>query len=196
MARKPRRVVGVAGSLRRASYNRTLLEAARPLAPDGMEIQAHPLADVPLYDADEDRDDKPDGVLRLKRAIDGSDGVLLVTPEYNYGLPGVMKNAIDWASRPAYESPLRDKPVAIMSASPAATGGARAQEILKQALLGTASAVLPWPAVTIGGCADKLESPDRLIDHKGREVVTRYLTAFLDWIDAVSTFGANTERVG
>src|SRR4051812_13513323 len=110
------RVLGFAGSLRRESYNRALLRAAAGLAPDGMEIAAFDLADVPLYNGDVEALGDPDPVKRFKQAIGNADGVLMVTPEYNHGVPGVMKNAVDWASRPPGKAVLQHKPVGILGA--------------------------------------------------------------------------------
>src|SRR5918912_1021537 len=101
-----RRVLGFAGSLRRGSYNRALLRAARELAPEGVELELHDLADIPFYDGDvEDRGD-PDAVRRFKERIRAADALLIATPEYNGGVSGVLKNALDWASRPPSDSAL------------------------------------------------------------------------------------------
>src|SRR5471030_2083914 len=114
------RVVGIVGSVRRESYNRRLLEAARQLA-ESMTIEPASLAGIPAYNADLDVDGaRPGEVERFKSAIAGADALLIATPEYNHSVPGVLKNAIDWASRPSATSPLRGKPVAIMGASPGA----------------------------------------------------------------------------
>src|SRR5712692_9539090 len=121
-------VLGIAGSLRRGSYNRALLETAREMAPETMRIDPFGLHDIPLYNADLDSDDKrPGEVKRLKQAIAEADAVLIATPEYNHGVAGVLKNAIDWASRPNFNSPFVNKPVAIMGASGGMAGTARAQ---------------------------------------------------------------------
>src|SRR5712691_36275 len=126
------RVLGIAGSLRRGSYNRALLEAARSLAPAGMEIDIFDIRTIPLYDGDLDQDaTRPADVQRFKQAIKDADAVLIASPEYNFSVPGVLKNAIDWASRPAFTSVFVEKPVAIVGASPGAVGTARAQEHLK-----------------------------------------------------------------
>ena len=107
------RLLGLAGSLRDSSFNRALITAAAELAPHGVAVAEHSLVDVPMYDGS--LDPKPAAVQDLISAIDRADGVLLATPEFNYGIPGVLKNAIDWASRPAYQSVFAKKPVAVMS---------------------------------------------------------------------------------
>lgn len=135
---RPLTVLGIPGSLRAGSFNRRLLEEARELAPDGMQVRIFGLEDLPLYDADLDTDGaRPEPVQALKRAIGEADAVLIATPEYNHSIPGVLKNAIDWASRPAGRSPLREKPVAVMGASPGGIGTARAQQHLQSVLLST-----------------------------------------------------------
>src|SRR5438105_1890059 len=111
-------VLGIAGSLRRASYNRGLIRAAREVAPQGMEISAFDLLPVPLYNGDVEAEGDPEPVRDLKERIRAADALLIAAPEYNYSIPGVLKNAIDWASRPPSDSALRHKPIALMGASP------------------------------------------------------------------------------
>ena len=147
----PLRVLGVAGSLRSGSYNRALLAAAaRDLAPEaGLHVELFEgLAAIPLYDAGRDPDGGadatlPEAVRRFKKAITGADGLLVATPEYNHGVPGALKNAIDWASRPAFESPLKEMPVAIMGASPSGGGTRHAQAALRRVLESTLAEALP-----------------------------------------------------
>src|SRR5205814_8833807 len=123
---------GIAGSLRTGSYNRALLRAAQELAPAGLELLTFDLAPIPLYDGDVEAQGDPEPVGALKTAIRDADALLIVTPEYNYGVPGVLKNAIDWASRPPGQSPLNGKPAALMGATPGMTGTARAQLQIRQ----------------------------------------------------------------
>ena len=127
------RLLGISGSLRRASTNTALLRAARELAPADVEVVLHPLHDIPLYDGDlEARDGFPEAVISLREAIAAADGLLLATPEYNWSVSGVMKNAIDWASR-APEPPLDHLPAALLSGS-GGSGGVRAQRHLREIL--------------------------------------------------------------
>jgi chromate reductase, NAD(P)H dehydrogenase (quinone) len=112
------RVVGIAGSLRQGSLNRALLQAAVELAPAGLEIVPHGLAEVPLYNADLEAWAVPRAVYELRVAVMQADAVLIATPEYNHGVPGVLKNAIDWLSRPPADSALNDKPCGVIGASP------------------------------------------------------------------------------
>jgi chromate reductase len=129
----PLKVLAFAGSLRQGSYNRALLRAAQAFAPEGMVIDIFDLAPVPLYNGDVEAEGDPPGVAAFKDAIRAADAVLMVTPEYNHGVPGVMKNAVDWASRPPRDAPLAAKAVGIIGASPGMTGSARGQSQLRQA---------------------------------------------------------------
>ena len=120
-------ILGIAGSLRLASYNRGLIRAAQQVAPDGVEIAAFDLLPIPLYNADVEAEGAPAPVRDLKERIRAADALLIATPEYNYSIPGVQKNAIDWASRPPQDSPLRHKPIGLMGASPGGFGTVRSQ---------------------------------------------------------------------
>lgn len=176
-------VVGIAGSLRRASHNRRLLAAARELAPEGMRIEVFELDDVPLYNGDLDTDERrPKAVERLKGAIGRADGVLFVTPEYNHVIPGVLQNAIDWASRPGMRSPLAGKPAGIMGAANGVIGTARGQQHLKLTLMGTFALVMPHPGVVVGQAQKKFDEEGRLIDEPTREFVAAYLQQFEEWV--------------
>ena len=171
-----------AGSLRAGSYNRALLRAAIETAPEGMTIEIVDIAAIPLYDADLEAVGTPEPVAALKRAIAAADGLLIATPEYNHGVPGVTKNAIDWASRPPRESPLDRKPVGIVGASPGMVGTARGQSQLRQAFEFTNSYCMPQPQVLVARAHEKFDADGRLIDEKTREHLARFLIAFADWI--------------
>lgn len=176
-------VVAFAGSLRRASYNRALLRAAQEVAPAGMAISIFDISEVPLYNGDVEAAGEPEPVARLKQAIRAADGLLIATPEYNHGVPGVTKNAVDWVSRPYAKSPLDGKPVAILGASPAATGTARGQSQLRQCL-GVAYC-MPHPEILVHQAHEKFDAEGRLTDEKTREYLGRFLVAFGDWIRRV-----------
>lgn len=178
-------VVGIAGSLRQGSFNRAVLRAAVDLAPADMAIAIHDIADVPLYDFDVEEQGDPPGVVRLKEAIAAADGVLIVTPEYQHGVPGVLKNALDWASRPPGQSVLQTKSVAIMGASPGMTGTARAQTQLRQTLTYNASRILPPPEVLISHAHDKVND-GKLTDDRSRAYVEKTLARFATWISATN----------
>jgi len=179
----PIRVLGIAGSLRKASYNRALLKAAIELAPPEMTIALFDLAPVPMYDADLDLDGGPAPVLALKQAIRDADALLIATPEYNYGVPGVLKNAIDWASRAAADGArvLNGKPAAIMGATPGLSGTARAQLVLRQSFVFTQTYAVAAPEVLIARCREKFDAEGRLSDEPTRELVSKLLAALLDW---------------
>lgn len=177
-----KKIVGISGSLRRGSLNTAALRAARQLSPSGMQIEIVSIASIPLYDGDLDRDGGPPAVKELKEQIAAADGLLLATPEYNYSIPGVLKNALDWASRPAYRSVLAGKPAAIIGASPSSVGTARAQRELRQVLFGTLSEVYPFPEVLIGEASKKFDDDGVLTDQRTREVLSKMLAGYDAWL--------------
>jgi chromate reductase, NAD(P)H dehydrogenase (quinone) len=138
-------VLGFAGSLRQDSYNRSLLCAAQELVPDGMTLRTFDLAPLPLHNADVDAQGAPKPVAEFRAAIRDADAWLIATPEYNHSVPGVLKNAIDWASRPPGQSALIGKPAALMGASPGMTGTARAQPQLRESFVFTQTYALLHP---------------------------------------------------
>jgi chromate reductase len=178
---RPLRILGIAGSLRQGSLNRSLIRAAIELAPADMKIETFDLIDIPLYNGDVEAQGDPEPVDRFKAAIRAADGLLIATPEYNHGVPGVMKNAIDWASRPPRQAPLDAKPVGLLGASPGQTGTARGQTQLRQAFEFTNSYCMPQPEVLVFRAHEKFDQQGRLTDEKTREVVGRYLVAFAGW---------------
>ena len=178
-------VLGIAGSLRRHSFNRGLIEAASELAPQRMTIQTAELAAIPLYNADVEAEGVPAPVAALKALIAAADALLIATPEYNHLLPGVLKNAIDWVSRPSATSPFRRKPVAIMGASGGPTGTARAQLALRQVLTSVECYVLPGPQVLVANAADRFDAGGRLADERTRNHIRALLVAFEEWVDRV-----------
>lgn len=176
------RVLGFAGSLRAGSFNRALLRAAQGLAPADMTIEVFDLIEVPLYNGDVEAAGDPPGVARFKAAIGAADAVLMVTPEYNHGVPGVMKNAIDWASRPPQDAALAGKPVGIIGASPGITGSARGQSQLRQAFEFTNSYCMPQPEVLVFRAHEKFDADGQLTDEATAKVLGRYLAAFAAWV--------------
>ena len=175
-------VLGFAVSLRQASFNRALLRAAVEAAPPGIAIRAYDIADVPLYNGDVEAAGDPPGVTAFKDAIRGSDGLLIVTPEYNYGVPGVLKNAIDWASRPPGKSALDRKPAAIVGATPGPGGTYRGQYHLRMALQFPQMRVMPMPEVMVSAAHEKFDGEGRLTDDATRERLGKVLEAFAEWI--------------
>jgi chromate reductase len=178
---RPLRVLAFAGSLRAASCNRMLLHAAVELAPEGMEIEIFDLRAIPLFDEDVESAGTPPAVEAFRDAIRRADALLIATPEYNHGVPGVLKNAIDWASRPPRRSPLAGKPAAVFGASPGATGTARAQTQLRASFVFTDTPVLPQPEVLVFRAHEKFDADGRLTDEPTRVFVGRLLVALADW---------------
>jgi chromate reductase, NAD(P)H dehydrogenase (quinone) len=175
-------VAGIAGSLRHASYNRGLIRAAADVAPEGILVVAHELGDLPLYNADVEALGDPEPVRRLKEAIAAADALLIATPEYNHCVPGVLKNAIDWASRPPRHSALTNKPIAIMGASTSGGGTARAQAHLRDGLAYTGGLVMPLPEVLVPLAASRFDDAGNLIDEDTRLAVHELLVSLADWV--------------
>ncbi len=183
----PVRILGFAGSLRQGSLNRALLRACVELAPAGMLLTVFDLKGVPLYDGDVEAAGDPPGVAAFKQAIREADGVLMVTPEYNHGVPGVMKNAVDWASRPAKDAALGRKPVGIIGASPGQAGTARGQSQLRQAFEFTNSYCMPQPEILVFRAHEKFDGEGRLTDEATRTYLGKYLEALMAWVGRFRT---------
>ncbi len=177
-------IVTICGSLRKESWNRILMEALPELAPQGMSIaEAPPFRDFPLYDADlQNTSGFPKAVTVLADAIRDSDGVIIVTPEYNFSIPGALKNAIDWVSR-LDDQPFAGKPVALQSAAPGPVGGARMQYDLRRSMVFLDALTLNKPEIFIGYCAERLDAENRTIsDEQTRGFVEKQLAAFAELI--------------
>ena len=144
------RLVGISGSLRRLSYSTGLLHALAEKVRDTAHLQVVTLEDIPLYNEDLDIEPAIPAVAALKRRIVECDGVVFSTPEYNHGLPGVLKNTLDWLSRPVFESCLKNKPVSVISSSKAFTGGVRAQYQLRETLISMQAHLVMGPEVVVG----------------------------------------------
>ena len=175
------RILGIAGSLRRASFNAATLRAAQELAPDGMQIDIFDIALIPVYNEDLRQQGFPPPVEGLRAKVKAADGLLVVTPEYNYSIPGVLKNAIDWASRPP-EQPFDGKPVGIMGASAGILGTARAQYHLRQCFVFLNGLVMNRPEVMIPAAHTKFDAEGRLTDQPTRDFMTAHLVAFKAWV--------------
>jgi chromate reductase len=174
-------LLGISGSLRAKSYNTGALRAVAELLPEGVTLEEAGIGDLPLFNDDLRLQGYPPAVQRLRERLGAADGVLLVTPEYNYSVPGVLKNAIDWASRPP-DQPFDGKPVAIMGASPGMLGSARAQYHLRQMLVFLNAHVLNRPEVMIAHAPDKYDDAGNLTDGPTREFLKTFLAAFTAWI--------------
>jgi chromate reductase, NAD(P)H dehydrogenase (quinone) len=175
---KPLRIVAISGSLRERSFNRALLRAAAELAPPGMELVELDISQLPHYDGDVEAGPGHERVDELRAAVREADGVLLATPEYNRGTSGVLKNAIDWLSRPALVSVLRWKPVAVIGATTGRGGTRRAQQQVRDALNFPGAEVVDGPEVAIALARDAFdEEGGRLVDEDAREALAGLLEA-------------------
>lgn len=170
-------VLGISGSLRRGSYNTGLLRAAQEVAPDGMTVDVFTPDKLPLYNADVEREDGfPAAVQEMRTAIDDADALLIATPEYNFSIPGVLKNAIDWASRGGGEAPINGLPTAIMGAG-GRSGTVRAQLHLRQILQHNDLRVVQKPEVLVDRAWDQFDDNGRLTNERFRDQIARLLAA-------------------
>lgn len=174
-------VVGFAGSLRRGSFNRSLLRAAVEEAPESMDIAILDVSGVPVFNADLEAE-PPEALVSFQRAIAAADGVLIVTPEYNAGVSGVTKNLVDWASRPTGDAVILRKPVAIMGATRGSWGTVRAQAQLRQTLSHIPAYDMKKPEVMVPRAPGKFDAHGRLTDEDTRRRVRALLEAFREWI--------------
>lgn len=176
-----RRIAGISGSLRRASFNSALLRHAREMAPQGMDIDILSIDGLPAFNEDLEDGGYPVGVQMLRDRIEACQGMLIATPEYNHGIPGVLKNAIDWLSR-GKDSPLKGKPLAIMGASSGKVGTARAQMQMREMGHYLSMPVLPGIEVAVGPAKGAFDDNLRLTDDTAREKLAGLLAAFDAWI--------------
>ena len=180
------RIIGIAGSLRKGSYNAALLRAAAERAPAGMEVEIASIAGIPLYDGDlESEQGIPDPVTVLKDKIAAADGLLLVTPEYNNSMPGVLKNAIDWLTRPAKDIPrvFGDKPVAIMGATPGGGGTRLAQTAWLPVLRTLGTRAWFGKQLYVTGAARVFDAEGRLVDEKINKLLSELMAGFAAFVN-------------
>ncbi len=176
---KTLKVLGIAGSLREKSFNKALLRASQSLAPKTLQIEIFDLAPIPLYNRDIETIGFPASVIQFRQQIAEADALLIGSPEYNFSITGVLKNAIDWASRPP-EQPFSQKPIAIMGGG-GTYGSARSQYDLRKILGGLNAYVLPKPELMITKIATKFDENGQLIDEETQKYLTRLLEAFQEW---------------
>jgi NAD(P)H-dependent FMN reductase len=177
-------VIGISGSLRTGSLNTALLRAATELAPDGLTVETASIRDIPLYDGDVEKQGIPAAVTALKDRIAGADGLLLVSPEYNNSIPGVLKNAIDWMSRPASDIKrvFAGRPVGVIGAS-GGPGGTRLSQVAWLPVLRLLGMSFFSGKSVFVATGDKLVVDGRLQDEKTLEVVKGYMAAFAAFVD-------------
>jgi chromate reductase len=173
-------ILGIAGSLRQGSYNRAALRAAQHLAPEGATIEIFDIAGLPPFNEDVEKE-PPAAVTELKARVRAADAILFVTPEYNYSIPGVLKNAIDWGSRPYGDSAWEGKPVAVMGASVGSHGSARAQYHLRQTFVFLNMHALNRPEVMIGNASERFDGQGNLTDEQTKALIRKLLENLVEW---------------
>jgi chromate reductase len=176
----PMTILGIAGSLRKASFNRGALRAAQHLVPEGVSLEIFDLEGIPPFNQD-DEAHPPERVVQFKQRIRAADAILMATPEYNYSIPGVLKNAIDWASRPYGDSAWDGKPVALMGASVGALGTARAQYHLRQVFVFLNMHPLNRPEVMIANASQRFDDKGNLTDEETKAHIQGLLAALVAW---------------
>ena len=170
----PITILAIAGSLRRDSYNKSALRAAQGLCPEGARLEIYDIAGLPLFNQDEERNPTPK-VTDFKQKIRAADAILISTAEYNYGLPGVLKNAIDYASRPYGDNAWNGKPIAIMSAALGVAGGIRAQYQLRQCFVFLNLEAVVQPEVAIGNAPQRFDDKGNLTDETSKKMIAQLL---------------------
>jgi chromate reductase len=173
-------ILGIAGSLRKQSFNRGLLRAAQELTPEGARMDIFELDDIPSFNQDEEGN-PPAKVADLKQRVRSADAILFVTPEYNYSVPGVLKNAIDWASRPYGDSAWNGKPVAIMGASVGTIGTARAQYHLRQMFVFLNMYAVNQPEVMLSNAHKHFDEQVKLTDETAKKLIRQLLEELVNW---------------
>ena len=175
------RILGIAGSLREDSFNQSALEAARKLAPAGAEIEIYALTEaIPLFNQDKEHNPPP-AVVELREKILAADAILFATPEYNYSIPGVLKNAIDWASRPRGENAWAGKPAAVMGASASLMGTVRAQNHLRDVMVSLDMHPLNQPEVLISQAGERFDEQGNLTDETTAKLIRQLLENLVEW---------------
>lgn len=174
-------LVGLCGSLRKASFNRALLAAAAELLPTGVTLEVAEIGDFPLYNEDLERAAYPPAVTRVRAQIAAADAVLIATPEYNYGVPGVLKNAIDWISRPQKDAPWRGKALAIAGASPGGFGAVRGIYQMRQIAVSQDMHVLNRPEIMVSAAQTRFDEQGRLTDETTRKYLSDMLEALAEY---------------
>ena len=178
-------ILGIAGSLRKESFNRSLLRAAQELAPEGARIETFEIDGIPPFNQDEETNPHP-RVAELKQRIRAADAILFVTPEYNYSIPGVLKNAIDCASRPYGDSAWTGKPVAVMGASVGTLGTARAQYHLRQTFVFLNMYPVNQPEVMVSNAHKRFDQEGKLTDDTTKQLVQQLLSELVNWTKRLS----------
>ena len=188
MTSQPVKILGFAGSLRKGSYNRSLLRTASEQAPEGTAVEIFDLEGIPIFNQDLEAS-MPPRVNDFKAKIKAADALLIVTPEHNFSVPGMLKNAIDWASRPPRDNSFAGKPVAIMSASTGMLGGSRAQYHLRQMCVFLDMHPVNKPEVFVTFAGQKFDEEGRLTDEKTLEFIKALMSSLAAWTERLKTTG-------
>lgn len=175
------KIVALSGSLRAQSYNTMALEAARSLLPEGVTLEILDYSDVPLYNGDLHAKGQPECIERLRAQIAAADGLLIASPEYNFSVAGVLKNAIDWLSKAQPQQPFKNKPIAILSATTGPLGGARSQYDLRKIMASIEGIVMPKPEIFIGNSGTRFQD-GKLVDEATIKLLQAQMLAFRDWM--------------
>lgn len=179
------KILGISGSLRARSYNHLAVKAAAQLMPEGMMLEIADYSAIPLYNQDDQSEATRAAVERLRAQVAGADALLIASPEYNYSVTGVLKNAIDWLSRTTPQ-PFKDKPVALLSATQGPVGGARNQYELRKILGGLEAMVMHKPEIFMGMCQNRFDDKGELTDAATRKLLGEQMVALQAWIGRVA----------
>ncbi|MCK0196363.1 NAD(P)H-dependent oxidoreductase [Ancylobacter sp. 6x-1] len=175
------KLIGISGSLRAGSFSTAILEGLKDALAGKAELNVYRLNDLPFYNQDVDTETPPAAVADFRAAIAAADGVIVASPEYNFSMSGVIKNAIDWASRPYGKGPIRGKPTLVITSSPGSTGGLRAQAPLRETLYAAGGLVVHTPHIAIAGVADKVKD-GKLVEQKALDFALGGIDALLNEI--------------
>lgn len=178
------KIIGISGSLRANSYNTALLKTVNKYSFNNVQFEIKDICNIPLYNEEIDGDKTPEEVTLLIESITSADALLFSTPEYNHCISGVLKNAIDWVSRPAFNSSLKFKPCGILAVSKSPVGGARAQASLKNILSSTLSPVFPAIEYLLPNAHEMFNSEGVLIDQTANRRLERYVAGFIEWAES------------
>ena len=181
------KMLGISGRLRQASLNTQLLNNVGAVLPINTFLEIQLLDILLLYNKDLDNDQKPVGVQFFQNNIREADALIFATPEYNNSIPGVLKNALDWASRPSFESPSKFKPFAILGAAASPVGGARAKADLKNVLSSTRSFVYPSDEYLLPCAHEKFDTSENLTDETAQRRLKKYIVGFFNWVGKMKT---------
>jgi len=177
-------IVGISGSLRAGSYNSSLLRYVSTILPTTVEYKELSIASLPLYNPDVQAAGYPDEVAAFRDTIAAADGIIIVSPEYNYTVPGVLKNAIDWASRPPSPS-FAGKPVGLLSASTGIFGGVRGQAQMRYIMFAVNAIVMNRPEIYVASAAQKFDADGNLTDQTTKDLLAKYVDSFIDWVHLI-----------